>query len=221
MFVFVLFMGLCALKGLEEAAQKGDRVYEGIDLENMRGIDFKKVEQAGIDIVYIPTSYGTKINSGFEDVARRAKEAGLWVGYYHTIAANNEAAAKREAEILVMLVKNKPADCRFALKIFESGNMTPGQATEIYRIFADELSVAGIDVIIYSDEFTAEKSLDLSLTSYPLWLAGSGELAGEHSGPWMLPAGEEYTSNATVAGVKGVKLSRFRSNIFVGSTGAN
>ncbi len=66
--------------------------YQGIDVSNWQGyIDYKKVKEAGIDIVYIKASQGSNIKDAYFDINyENAKANGLKVGFYHFLTATNE-----------------------------------------------------------------------------------------------------------------------------------
>ena len=97
------------------------RIYHGIDVSQWQGnIDFDAVSESGIEIVYIRAGQG----SGYTDPYFRsnyegAKAAGLKIGFYHYVTAQNTAQAVQQADFFYSLIKDKTIDCRPAMD-FES-----------------------------------------------------------------------------------------------------
>ena len=73
--------------------------YEGIDVSQWQGyIDYKKVKEAGIEVVYIKSSEGTDFKDPyFETNYENAKRNNLKIGFYHFVRARNTAEAEEEA----------------------------------------------------------------------------------------------------------------------------
>ena len=74
-----------------------DEIYNGIDVSGYQGnIDFGKVKKDGIQVVYIRSSEGTNyIDSKFEQNYKRARDAGLKIGFYHYVLYSNAYTASR------------------------------------------------------------------------------------------------------------------------------
>ena len=94
-----------------------DNIYEGIDVSDWQGhIDFRKIKNSGIDMVYIRASEGTNyVDAYFRDNYEGAKENGLKVGFYHFLTATNIAEAKEEARFFVRTIKGTNPDCKLAM----------------------------------------------------------------------------------------------------------
>ncbi len=77
-----------------------ETIYEGIDVSGYQGnIDFEKVKNDGIEIVYMKSSEGQDyIDSKFEQNYKRAREAGLKIGFYHYVDARSVSQAEKEAQ---------------------------------------------------------------------------------------------------------------------------
>lgn len=65
--------------------------YQGIDVSNWQGyIDYRKVKESGIEVVYIKSSQGSNIKDPYFDINyENAKVNGLKVGFYHFLTATN------------------------------------------------------------------------------------------------------------------------------------
>ena len=82
---------------------------KGIDISYyQKGIDLKKVKQAGYRFVIIRAGYtgissGTQkaVDSAFNGFYKQAKAAGLGVGAYWYSCANSYAKGKAEAEFMI------------------------------------------------------------------------------------------------------------------------
>lgn len=80
----------------------GSELYRGIDVsEWQRAIDFSRVRQSGIQVVYIRSSLGSDYTDPyFRRNYEGAKAQGLKVGFYHYVTARTVAQAKQEAHFL-------------------------------------------------------------------------------------------------------------------------
>ena len=65
--------------------------YRGIDVSDWQGyIDYRKVKESGIEVVYIKASQGSNIKDPYFDINyENAKANGLKVGFYHFLTATN------------------------------------------------------------------------------------------------------------------------------------
>lgn len=77
-------------------------IYEGIDVSQwQQNIDFAKVKEAGIEIVYIKSSEGNGyIDPYFSRNYEKAKQNGLNIGFYHYVTARSVREAMRTGRIL-------------------------------------------------------------------------------------------------------------------------
>ena len=98
-FFFSFFVIFCISNMIYAFSPSENMLYDGIDVSSWQGnIDFSRVKQAGIDIVYIRVSEGTGfVDPYFKQNYENAKANGLKVGFYHYVTARNEKEAKEEA----------------------------------------------------------------------------------------------------------------------------
>lgn len=75
--------------------------YEGIDVSDWQGyIDYNKVRENGIEVVYIKASQGRNIKDAYFDINyENAKANGLKVGFYHFLTANNTRRSRTRSTI--------------------------------------------------------------------------------------------------------------------------
>ena len=73
-----------------------NRIYEGIDISSwQKDIDFEKIKEQGIEIVYIKASEGRSLADPYLKINyENAKRSGLKVGFYHFVRATNVARAE-------------------------------------------------------------------------------------------------------------------------------
>ena len=81
----------------------------GIDVSVYQGdIDFSAVKKSGIGAVYIRAGAGNSYTDGkLEDNYRKAKAAGLKIGFYYYVTAMNEEEAVSQAEKFAALIEGK------------------------------------------------------------------------------------------------------------------
>lgn len=69
---------------------------------NIKEILIWKGKKDGIQVVYIRSSEGTNyIDSKFEQNYKRARDAGLKIGFYHYVTARSVNQAEKEAQFLL------------------------------------------------------------------------------------------------------------------------
>lgn len=191
-------------------------VYEGIDVESSScKNDFVKMKNSGIKIAYIKAGQGLNSELNFKVQVENARSAGMYVGIYHTIMAQKTSAAIREAQYFVEMIRDVNLNCKVVVKVYEYGNLSKEELSSILRGFINILEDAGIEVMIYSDAYMAEKLIDHSLTIYPLWIVRPPKAPqSSYIGSWSTWTGEEYTSIGEVAEMKNLKLSYFKKEVF-------
>ena len=204
-------------------APSSETEYDGIDVSNWQGyIDYKKVKESGIDIVYIKASEGTTFKDPyFEYNYENAKANGLKVGFYHFLTATNIEQAKKQAQFFSSVISGKIPDCKLAMDFeqFDASisNQEINQISETFLQTLKELTKK--EVIIYSNLYDSQRVFSYELAqSYPLWLAYYGDynnLEGVNSN-WSVWDGVQYTSRGIVSGIEGyVDKNKFTQNIFL------
>ena len=128
--IFVSFNFGCAVLAFGPSS---DKIYEGIDVSEWQGnINFKKVKEAGIEVVYIRSSQGFSYeDSQFEKNYEEAKKQNLKVGVYHYVTARNEEEARTQARFFVSKVSNKEIDCKLAMDFEYFPNLSKSEVNKI------------------------------------------------------------------------------------------
>ena len=107
---FVLFLFCCS--SCSAVAPSENKFLKGIDVSNWQGyVDYERVKNAGIDVVYIEASIGSDyIDPYFELNYENAKLNGLYVGVYHYLTARSITEAEQEAEFFASVISGKQID---------------------------------------------------------------------------------------------------------------
>jgi len=218
--IIILFILITFISSPVLAFQpSSNQIYQGIDVSSwQRNINFTEVKQAGIDIVYIKSSEGTRyINPYFEQYYNDAKESGLKIGFYHYVTARNTSQAEEEARFFARVISGKSPDCRLAMDFESFGNLSVSEINEISKVFLETLqNITNTEVLIYSNTYSARTIFDTSLTKYPLWVANYNVNQPLSNGKWNTWVGWQYTSMGNVSGINGyVDRNQFTDGIFL------
>ena len=195
------------------------KIYKGIDVSEWQGdIDFKKVKESGIEVVYIRAGQGFSYEDAkFETNYEKAKENGLKIGVYHYVTARSVEDAKLQAKFFVSLISNKKIDCKLAMDFESFGNLINSQINEIALAYLKELEeLSKKEAIVYSNTYDAKYKFNSEVAKYPLWVAQYGVNEPQDNGKWKSWEGYQYSSTGRVNGISGnVDLDKFTENIFL------
>lgn len=185
---------------------------KGIDISSYQvNVDFKKVKNNGIEIVYIKATEGlTYDNPLLKSQYNGAKAVGLKVGFYHFLRANDPTL---EAKHFLSVINGLLADCKDAIDVESAAGGTITQTSSNVRVFADYLILKGREVCIYTNDYFYANNLNNSVKNIPLWVAHYGVAKPDA----INYIGFQYTDAGSVDGINGsVDLSEFKSAIFIG-----
>lgn len=200
-FIFLIYILPSQVLAFGPASEP---LYNGIDVSGYQGnINFEKVKEAGIEIVYMKSSEGNNyVDSHFEQNYQKAKESGLKVGVYHYVTARTTEEAERQAKFFVNLLGKKSIDCRLAMDFESFGNLSKEEINSIGLTFLRAVeSLSGKEVVLYSNAYTASYTWNGEVTNYPLWIAQYGVNEPENRGTWNSWAGWQYTDVGEVNGI--------------------
>ena len=184
-------------------------------------IDFDKVKNAGIDVVYIRAGQGFSYEDAkFERNYSEAKKSGLKIGVYHYMTARNVEQAKLQAQFFVSLISNKQIDCKLAMDFESFGNLNKTEINEIALAYMKEVErLSKKEVVVYSNTYNAKNTFDANVAKYPLWVAQYGVSQPQDNGKWKNWVGYQYSSTGRVNGISGnVDMDRYTNDIFLKST---
>ena len=194
-------------------------VFRGIDVSEWQGnIDFKKVKDAGIEMVYIRAGQGFSYEDAkFERNYRHAKENGLKIGMYHYVTARNEEDARTQAKFFASLVAGKEVDGRLAMDFEYFGNLSKSEINRVSVAFMEELEkLTGKEVVVYSNTYNAKNTFSKEVAKYPLWVAQYGLNEPQDNGKWNSWVGFQYSSSGRISGISGnVDLDRYTNDILI------
>lgn len=195
-------------------------IYEGIDVSAYQGyIDYERVRNAGIEVVYIKSSEGTTLEDPyFRTNYNNAKANGLKVGFYHFIRARNEEEARREAEFFARVISGTNPDCRLAMDFEVFGDLSVEEINRISFAFLQKIQeITQKECVIYSDAYNARNTFSRELAEkYPLWIAEYGVETPVNNGKWEYWVGFQYTDAGRVDGIEGnVDRDKFTDGILL------
>ena len=193
--------------------------YKGIDVSNWQGeIDFARVRQAGIEIVFIKATEGTGyIDPFLKRYYDGAREQDLRVGFYHYLTSRTADESREQARYFVNTLGRMETDCIFAVDLGNKKGLDDDSFSELARIFIEELkAITDIDCMIYASTSTAKYDLSRSLSEYPLWVAEYGVTQPRPNGKWTEWAGWQYSNTGRISGIRGnVDLDIFRESVLL------
>lgn len=194
-------------------------IHQGIDVSEFQGnIDFEKVKNDGIEIVYIRSSEGSNyIDAKFESNYQKAKQSGLKIGFYHYVTARTVSQAEKQAQFFASVISGKIADCRLAMDFETFGDLNKTQINTIGLAFMKKLEeITKKEVVLYSNAYTASNIWQGQTTTYPLWIAQYEVEQPENNGTWQNWAGWQYTDTGTINGISTyVDRNKFTNEIFM------
>lgn len=204
--IFIVFI-FTFLNSIYALTPQSELKYEGIDVSDWQGyIDYSKVKDAGIQVVYIKASQGNNIKDPYVDINyENAKANGLKVGFYHFLTATNIEEANQQAEFFSTIISGKQADCKLALDYEQFGGTNKEEINQIAMAFIQRVKeLTKKQVIVYSDLYNSENIFNDQLSSQgELWLAYYGDYENLNSvnSSWNSFIGVQYTDRGFVSGV--------------------
>ena len=193
--------------------------YKGIDVSDWQGyIDYNRVKNAGIEVVYIKSSQGSNWKDPYFEINyQNAKANGLKVGFYHFLTAVN---TRQEATFFASVISGKQADCKLAMDYETFQGVDIETINQISQVFLETVQrLTGKQVIIYSDLYNASNIFGENLSSnYSLWLAYYGDIdrLENINSNWDNYIGVQYSDEGRINGISGrVDMDLFTQDIFI------
>lgn len=219
LFTFIIHI-FFVFSSISYAVTISTNTYQGIDVSDYQGdIDYSRVKNAGIQVVYIKATEGTTIiDPYFRTNYDNAKSEGLKIGFYHFIRARNEEEAIREAEFFHSVISGTSPDCRLAMDFEVFNGLSVERINQISFAFLQKLQeLTNKECVIYSDEYNARTVFGIELArNYPLWIAEYDVNIPTSTGNWEEWIGFQYSDRGQIDGILGdVDLDKFRDGIFL------
>lgn len=221
LFVISIMFNTKVLAVTEESSSR----YRGIDVSQWQGyIDYKRVREAGVEVVYIKSSEGTDFKDPYFEINyENAKNNGLKVGFYHFLTATNTFEAEEEAKFFASMISGKQVDCKLAMDFEVFDGISREEINRVSKAFLEKVEeFTGKGMVIYSDLSNARNTFDKELTDrYPLWLAyyGNTEELRNINTNWNTWIGVQYTDRGRINGIDGfVDRDKYTKEIFLDDT---
>lgn len=184
---------------------------KGIDISSYQtNVNFAKVKASGVEIVYIKATEGiTYVSASFKLQYAQAKAAGLKVGFYHYLRANNPLL---EAKHFLRSTSGLYVDCKHVIDVEVTLGQTSARISDNVRKFADHLISQGKEVGIYTGDSFYATNLNSTVKDLGAWIAHYGV-----SKPNLVNyAGFQYSQSGTVSGILGgVDVNIFNSGMLL------
>ena len=219
---FLLILLLVITVPVYALSPSSNEIYRGIDVSEWQGnIDFARVKEAGIEVVYIRAGQGFSYEDAqFERNYEQARRYGFKIGVYHYMTARSIEDARLQARFFVSLISGKQIDCRLAMDFESFGSLSKSQINEIALAYMDEVKrLSGKEVVVYSNTYDATYVFNSKVAREPLWVAQYGVSEPQDNGHWDNWVGYQYSSTGRVSGISGnVDLDRFTDGILLDAT---
>ena len=219
---FLLILLLVITVPVYALSPSSNEIYRGIDVSEWQGdIDFARVKEAGIEVVYIRAGQGFSYEDAqFERNYEQARRYGFKIGVYHYMTARSVEDARLQARFFVSLISGKQIDCRLAMDFESFGSLSRSQINEIALAYMDEVKrLSGKEVVVYSNTYDATYVFNSEVAREPLWVAQYGVSEPQDNGHWENWVGYQYSSTGRVSGINGnVDLDQFTDGILLDAT---
>lgn len=118
---------------------------------------------------------------------------------------------------MLELFLGKNPDCKLAMDFESFGSLNNEEINQIAIAFLQRLQeVTGKEVIVYSDEYNANNTFNISVAYYALWVAQYEVEKPTVDNNWQFWEGWQYTDQGEVSGISTyVDRDKFTSNIFL------
>lgn len=203
--VFVFF--LVSITTVFAAMEPSSSVqYDGIDVSKWQGtIDFAKVKEAGVEIVYMRAGQGANyVDPYFSRNYQEAKKQGLRVGFYHYVTAQTVDEAREQARYFVKIIGGRESDALLAGDFEYYGDLGKTRFNQIVDAFLQAVEqLSGKKTVIYTSDYAARERFTSEISEkYPLWVAEYG-VSQPKDTQWDTWVGFQYTNSGRVSGIRG------------------
>lgn len=168
---------------------------KGIDVSVYQGdIDFEQVKNSGVEFVIIRAGVTTRTDDKFEDNYRKAKEAGLHIGFYWYCYGETLEQISAEADACLNALEGKQFDFPIYIDLEESSQFNLGKefCSNAIRTFCDKLEDNGYFAGFYTSTSFLNSVIDDDVKKkYVVWVADWRGYCGYDGdyGVWQYGAG--------------------------------
>lgn len=195
---------------------------KGIDISNNNGsIDFSKVYDDGVEIVYVKATEGaTYKDSTMANFYTEAKAAGCKLGAYHFLVSTSTPEA--QAQNFYSMIEDYEWDCIPMMDIETNFDGLCDYITRFITAFK-ELSSLTLGVYSYTSFIDYLTDAEETIKSMPFWEANYND------DPWSLSdnfftnrIGHQYTESGSISGVsEGCDVDSFTDGVYLSSDGSS
>lgn len=210
----------CLLSTALALQPQGGTPEQGADISVYQGaVDFRRLAESGLAILYIRAGFGTTADDRFAENAAGAADAGLRHGFYFYVTARTAAEAEEQARYFAGLIRGKDYQCRPAMDFEDFSGLTDSQARAVGLRFLQVLEQeTGQTPLLYADAWAVSAIwTGAAFARYPLWIAEYGpDQPTVTGGVWSGWAGFQYSDRGTLPGISGsVDLDRFTAAVLL------
>lgn len=204
----------------------GEVRFQGLTInEFSSGYNLELAKSQGITAAILRATAG----SNYTDLrlavtVKRVQEAGMKLGFYHYLIAENAEEARAQARFFASTIGDFDYDLRPAMLFEMFGDLNRSQANAVALAFLGEVErITGVAPAVYTDAEMANNLWSSSVANrYPLWIMYEQEAANpDLRSPWNAWTGWQYrrVSGADCL-VVSIPVSKFTGAMLkAGSTG--
>lgn len=198
----------------------GEILFQGITVnEFSTGYNFELAKSSGIGgAILRATAGGDYTDAQLGSAVQAVQDAGLRLGFYHYMNADDEAEAREQAQFFARTIAPYNYDLRPAMHFTAPRTMTYDLVNRVALAFLRTLeSATGVVPVVYTEAATANLIWSRAVAEdYPLWVidddGGSAPEAGDS--PWTGWVGWQYQRSLDPAcSCNGTPLSRFTAGM--------
>lgn len=205
----------------------GEVLFQGLTInEFTAGYNYELAISQGITAAILRATAGSNYTDLHFPVAlTRVQEAGMRLGFYHYLIAEDEAEARAQARFFASTIAAYPAQLRPSM-LFESfGKLNRAQVNRIALAFLNEMeNAAGVVPAVYTDAESANNLWTREVAErYPLWIIYEGNSSNpDLDSPWRNWVGWQYRRSSDPACLVGnIPVSRFTAGMLAESGAAD
>ncbi len=197
----------------------GEVLFQGVTLNEFSpAYDLSAAQSDGVGAAILRATAGEDYtDANLAANAQSARDAGLRLGFYHYLIAEDEDIARAQARFFANAVSGYEAALRPAMRFDALNGLSFNDANRIACAFLSEVeSITGVTPAVYTDAESACLVWNRSVAEkYPLWIIEEGGAEPNLScSPWKSWAGWQYGNlGSTACESGGAPLSRFTSDM--------
>lgn len=198
----------------------GEVIFQGITVNEFSSdYDFESAKNSGIGAVILRATAGDDyVDARLGEAAKAVADAGLRLGFYHYLTAENADEARSQAQFFANTIAGYNDNLRPAMLFGTLDGLSTETANAIASAFLSTVeSATGVTPVVYTDYQSANMLYNRSIAQrYPLWVIDEGNVDAPNAGnsPWSSWTGWQYRKSLDPACQSGgTPISRFTSGM--------